>query len=48
MTMLILALLTSNNDYDSADADDDWDVNLLIPRMMSQTDRWAEAEAKKH
>ena len=30
------------------DADDGCDDNLLIPRMMSQTDRWAEAEAKKH
>ena len=38
MTMLIF------NDAD----DDDCDDNLLIPRMMSQTDRWAEAEAKKH
>ena len=39
-----------NNDYhDSAYTDADWDNNLLIPRMMSQTDRWAEAEeAKKH
>ena len=37
MTMLIF------ND-DDVDCDD----NLLIPRMMSQTDRWAEAEAKKH
>ena len=39
MTMLIV-----NDDDD----DDDCDDNLLIPRMMSQTDRWAEAEAKKH
>ena len=37
-------MLIVNDDDDDVDCDD----NLLIPRMMSQTDRWAEAEAKKH
>ena len=49
----------SNNDSDFEDGADDvddsvdadsenWEFNLPMPRMMSQTDRWAEAEAKRH